>query len=375
MKKKVMTTAEALEELEQRGLRPPANLTFAITGVCNLVCEHCWVGAGTPSAAAHVPERTARRVIQEFAALGGKSIRFTGGEPLSHPDWLGFMQCARRSGFRGVSLQTNAILFDDEQVAALRDLDFPGLSIQISLDGATAESYDLVRGAGAFAGALAGIRRLVRGGLARRISLFFTEMRHNLEEIPAVLELAADLEIGSVATGTLVRCGRADESALIAPPDSGQYLRLLERYDADPRFRELYEKLGSVAAIEWHKGAGPRSECCTFVENPYLTAEGRLYPCVLCHASDFAVAGVFEKSLACDFAEGAPLWSSLLRISCSRADTIRECRECPERVACAGGCMGRAWGSCGDLLAADDRCGQRRAVSGKKRAGTGPSSR
>jgi hypothetical protein len=38
---------------------------------------------------------------------------------------------------------------------------------------------------------------------------------------------------------------------------------------------------------------------------------------------------------------------------------------CPGRLVCGGGCMGRAWGSRGSLLAADDRCELRRTIYGQ----------
>ncbi|HEY7745350.1 MAG TPA: radical SAM protein [Desulfuromonadales bacterium] len=363
-----MTPFETANILKREGLRPPKTLTLAITGVCNLTCRHCWVEAGGADSATHVPERTLCRLIEEFAELGGEGVRLTGGEPLCHPGWLGLLRFARDLGLRSVSLQTNGMLFREEEVAALRELDFPGLTIQISLDGATASTHDLVRGDGAFQGVLDGLRRLVRGGLAPRLTLFFTEMRHNLEDIPAVFELAADLGICSVVTGTLVLGGRAAEGSLVSAPTPEQYLHLLRRYDSEPRFRELYEKIGKMAVLEWRAAETPRTECCTFVENPYLTPTGQLYPCLLCHTAAFSVSGVFEKSLADSLAEGAPLWASLMQISRSRADDLAECRECPGRRLCAGGCMGRAWGSCGDLRAADDRCETRRTIYHRKQS-------
>jgi radical SAM protein with 4Fe4S-binding SPASM domain len=137
---------------------------------------------------------------------------------------------------------------------------------------------------------------------------------------------------------------------------------LLERYDNDSHFREMYRNIGRVAAVEWHRGDAVRQDFCTFVENPYLTASGRLYPCLLCHTDDYSVTGVFEKSLVAAFVEGTPLWSSLLNVSRYRSETLPGCRDCPGRLLCAGGCLGRAWGSCGSLLSADDRCAVRRAI-------------
>jgi radical SAM protein with 4Fe4S-binding SPASM domain len=313
-----------------------------------------------------VPEHTIRRLIGEYRELGGQRLRFTGGEPLCHPGWLNLLRFACEIGFESVAMQTNAILLKEEQVEALQGLNYNGLMLQISLDGAKAASHDLVRGDGAFQGVLEGFRRLADAGLSRHISLFFTEMRHNIEEIPALLELADSFGIASVATGALVLCGRAEKESMIAPPEPDQYEQLAHRYETDPRFRELYEKIGNTAALEWLKGDAPRSECCTFVENPYLTPGGSLYPCVLCHADGFAVTEVFTKSLADALAEGAPLWSSLLKTSLCRADAIVECQDCPGQSDCAGGCMGRAWGSRGDFLAADDRCELRRTIYQRK---------
>lgn len=357
-----MTSSEVLQQLDQAGLRHPGILTLAITGACNLVCCHCWVEAGEASSHAHVPLGTLCRLIEEFAAIGGKGIRITGGEPLSHPGWLDILTLSRSLGFETIILQTNAMLLRDDQAAALRELDFPGLTVQISLDGVSAQTHDLVRGDGAFSGALHGIEKLVREGLGRRISVFFTEMRHNLGEIPELLDFADSMGIGKVSTGSMVLCGRASDSSLVAPPKVEQYLSLLERYDHDAHFRELYGKIGTVAALEWRTGDAIRQDCCTFIENPYLTPSGRLYPCLMCHADEYSVTGVFEKGMAAAIAEGVPLWASLLRISSCRADEIPECQECPGKSYCAGGCMGRAWGSCGSLLAADDRCEVRRAI-------------
>ena len=361
-----MTPSETREALLKEGLRPPRTLTLAITGACNLACSHCWVRAGASTSAGHVHEHALHRLIADFAALDGEGIRITGGEPLCHPGWLELLRLSRSLGLATVALQTNAMLFRGEHLAALRELDFPGLSIQVSLDGATAPSHDLVRGEGAFREALAGIRLLAGAGLGQRITLLFTEMRHNLAEFPELLELAADLGLAAVAGGTLVRGGRAAEGEVVAPPDPGQYGNLLRRYDTDERFRELYGKMGTMAVLEWRTGGAERTECCTFVENPYLTSGGLLYPCLLCHTDEYAVSGVYDKSLADAFAEGARLWSSLLRISRSRADAIPECQDCPVKAACAGGCMGRAEGSCGDLMAADDRCGVRRSIYCRK---------
>jgi len=357
-----MQTSEVLEQLDKAGLRPPRMLTLAITGDCNLECSHCWVDAGRASPRSHVQLDTLRLLIEEFAAMGGEGVRITGGEPLCHPEWLSLLKLLRQRGFKSVILQTNAMLVRDEHLQSLRELDFPGFSIQISLDGVTSRTHDKVRGEGAHTGAMQGIMKLTQAGFGERISIFFTEMRHNIEEIPDLLNFAESIGIGSVVTGMVVMCGRASKTSLVSPPDVEQYLSLLERYNSDSRFREIYNRIGTVSALEWSIGDAIRPECCTFIENPYLTPSGRLYPCLLCHADAYSVTGVFEKGLASSLIEGISLWSELLRISRSRSVVIPECLSCPGKHQCVGGCMGRAWGSCGNFLSTDDRCEARRSI-------------
>ncbi len=329
--------------LERAGLCSPRVLTLALTGICNLFCSHCWVDSGSEGGRPQLPKATVHRLLREFAALGGTGVRFTGGEPLCHPAWLGCLQLARELGFAQLLLQTNATLVSKEWAAALAALDFPGLGIQVSLEGAEAASHDRVRGAGAFAAARSGIDHLVAVGLGRRIHLAFTEMRHNLLEFPTMLEMAEALGIGNVTAGTLVTGGRAatGNDGPVAPPGIEQYLELIDRFETDPAFRQRYRQRGNLTALEWWQGQPPASGCCRLVEQPYLTPAGLLYPCLMCHSNAWAVSGLLDRPLAEVLVAGAGLWSALQRECRRRPHSISPCRTCPEREACAAGCPGR----------------------------------
>ena len=364
-----MTPAVVQGTLQREGLVPPRILTLSMTSVCNLFCIHCWVDAGQERSLPVVPQPTIRRLLEEFAALGGEGVRLTGGEPLSHPGWRESLQLVRNLGLARLVLQTNGTLLDDAAVATLVALDFSGLQVQISLDGALAQSHDRVRGEGTFAAAMRGVRRLVAAGLGGRIIFAFTEMQHNLEEFPLLLELAESLGVGAVVGGTLITGGRAvgEGDGTVAPATPEQYLALVARYEVDPDFRRRYQQIGNLAALEWLERNASAGFCCTFVEQPYLTPTGDLYPCLLCHSDAYAVTGVFAKGLAEAFAEGAPLWSELREICRTRPTTLAVCQSCPELGACGAGCPGRALGSSGDLLVADDRCALRQVIGRHRR--------
>ncbi|WP_020676764.1 radical SAM protein [Geopsychrobacter electrodiphilus] len=355
-----MDLSTTVDQLKHAGLSLPETLTLAITSACNLSCAHCWVEAGE-SQPPPVPGVVLRSLLRDFSRLGGSGLRLTGGEPLLHPDWLDLLGYAAELGLSRLILQSNGILFRAQDVTALKRLDLKHLQIQISLDGVNATTHDLVRGTGAYARTMRGIELLCAQGLGENIALFFTEMRHNLHELPELFLVADRLGVGSLSSGTLVRCGRARDDEVIAPPDPEQYLPLVEKYAEDSEFQQLYARLGRVAALEWsHCESSQRG--CTFIKNPYLTATGVLYPCLMCHAEEYSVLGLFEKGLDLALREGAPLWSRLQQLSQGRATALPACQNCSLRQSCAAGCMGRAWGSFGAFLATDDRCQQRQAV-------------
>jgi len=349
------------------GLRFPSSLVLALTDDCNLSCGHCWVEARPRHRPRQVPAVAARRLIEEFAALGGAALCLTGGEPLLCPDWLEVVQCATSVGFQRVTLQTNALLLGDRELAALLRAAPPELGLQISLDGAVAASHDRVRGTGTFAATLAVLRRLRAAGLAGMVTLCFTEMAHNLAEFPALLDLAAELGVAGVRSGGLITGGRGGAGTGLRPAAPGQYLELARHFDAAPDFRRRYAELGMLAALEWWLSEPSAQPCSGLAESPYLDPAGRLFPCPLCHCDAFAVAGIYAHGLTAGLEKALPLWIEMKQLARQRFNDLSICRGCPERAVCAAGCIGRAWASCGDLLAADDRCATRRLLGQARR--------
>ncbi len=361
MKSAIATGVETGGELQS-----PHALTLAITAQCNLACQHCLVDAGPAASNGHVPTPTVRRIISELAALGGQEIWLTGGEPLLHPDFLEILRFSHQS-LRAVCLQTNAMLLGPSQLEALCALANGGppeksLTIKVSLDGASARTHDRVRGRGSFDRAIAGIRQLTAAGLGERVSIAFTEMRHNMDEMGTLLELVAQLGVHDLVSGTLVEDGRAARRDVDLPAPE-QYRALLARWQSDSRFRALYDRWATMPAIEWWKGRGEAgADCCRFVDHPYLTAEGTLYPCALCRAQEFAVGGLLQKPLAAAVAEGQARWSALQELKRRRYGTLPACQTCVGKLHCGGGCVGRAYAASGALMAVEDRCALRQAV-------------
>lgn len=120
-------------------------LDMELTERCNSSCIHCYINLREHDTAARAREMTKEQVskiLMEAAALGARSVRFTGGEPLLRPDFVEIYLFARRLGL-SVVLFTNGRLITPE----LADLFVrvpPLEKIEITVYGMKPESYDAV---------------------------------------------------------------------------------------------------------------------------------------------------------------------------------------------------------------------------------------
>jgi len=296
--------------------------------------------------------------------MGGTGLTLTGGEVLTHPDWLEILAFAcNLSALKEVCLQTNAMQVTRHMAAELRDLSCSKLWIQISMDGTSAQSHDLVRGNGSFDLALRGLDCLLDAGMGAQIRIAFTEMAHNMSEIGQLMKRLEASGIGQLVSGTLIKGGRAGRTNRLRLPTANQYAEIVNRYRSDHAFRTLYDKMGNIAAIEWYKGRSvPAKRICSCIKTPFVTAEGRMYPCVMLSDEKYGIGGIHHSPMADVILAALPLWAELPVMERMRREALENCRGCPGEAHCGGGCMGRAHAAHGDLMSVEDRCELRRAV-------------
>ena len=143
-------------------------LWLQVTGtVCNIACLHCFITCG-PKNHTHTMMSTSsvEEALDTGVSEGMRHVWFTGGEPFLHPDILQLIDMALDRGALGIL--TNGMLIDDALAAQLgerfRTAKY-NFEIRVSLDGATLEENDNVRGRGVFDKACEGIRLLAAHGL------------------------------------------------------------------------------------------------------------------------------------------------------------------------------------------------------------------
>jgi mycofactocin radical SAM maturase len=125
-------------------------------------------------------------VVDELERMQVFYVNIGGGEPTVRPDFWELVDYATAHRV-GVKFSTNGVRITAPVAARLAGSDY--VDVQISLDGATAEVNDAVRGAGSYATAVAAMDRLAAAGMTGfKISVVCT--RHNLDQLDAFAALA-----------------------------------------------------------------------------------------------------------------------------------------------------------------------------------------
>jgi mycofactocin biosynthetic radical S-adenosylmethionine protein MftC len=149
-----------LVEQFQYGLDAPICLTWELTYACNLACVHCLSSSGRRDPR-ELSTAECKAVIDELERMQVFYVNIGGGEPTVRPDFWELVDYATEHHV-GVKFSTNGVKITPDIARRLAASDY--VDVQISLDGATAEVNDAVRGQGSYATALRAMRNLAAAG-------------------------------------------------------------------------------------------------------------------------------------------------------------------------------------------------------------------
>jgi mycofactocin radical SAM maturase len=176
-----------IEEFEL-GLDAPICLTWELTYACNLACAHCLSSSGKRDPRELTTEQC-EAVIDELQRMQVFYVNIGGGEPTIRPDFWHLLQYAVEHQV-GVKFSTNGVRITKEKAAFLASPACQGyVDVQISLDGATAEVNDYVRGPGSYDTAITALTNLQAAGFTdAKISVVCT--RENIPQLDEFKALA-----------------------------------------------------------------------------------------------------------------------------------------------------------------------------------------
>lgn len=178
----------------------PGMLELPVAGKCNLRCEMCSLSHGSPM----YPNWTIEEV-ERFTPLiqYADAVNPTGaGEPLLVKDFFK-MLALFKSNASAVGFYTNATTLTPEKIDRLIELQVN--AVNISIDGATKETFERIRKHATFETVVGNARALVRrrkelGAQLPRLQIAMVLMRNNMHELSDLVRLAADIGADSVYT-------------------------------------------------------------------------------------------------------------------------------------------------------------------------------
>ena len=181
------TTGSLVQQFEL-GLDAPICLTWELTYACNLECAHCLSSSGRRDPRELTTEQC-EAVIDELQRMQVFYVNIGGGEPTIRPDFWHLLAYAVDHQV-GVKFSTNGVRISPERARFLASPACGGyVDVQISLDGATAEVNDYVRGPGSYEMALTALGNLQDAGFRdAKISVVCT--RQNIGQLDEFKALA-----------------------------------------------------------------------------------------------------------------------------------------------------------------------------------------
>jgi len=341
---------------------PPYLISYAVTRKCNLKCKHCYSEATEEAAPDELSTEEAKRLLDEIAEWGIKLLIFDGGEPLCRDDFFDIAKYASSKGLR-VVIGSNGTLIDKEVAERLKSSGV--MAVQISIDGADAQTHDRLRGVeGSFNKALEGAKACKAAELPFQFGM--TIRRGVLDQIPDMLKLT--LEYGTVAAEffDLVQVKRVKERIpdevlsprerkevmewlaeaqkdcpiIIRVPGCPMYTLILQEKDVQPNHfpSDLLKRIP-------YYGRG----CAAGMPNGYLTVlpNGDVLPCMLLQTK---LGNAKEESII-------RIWDNSQILSKLRNRDLLEgeCGRCIYKDRCAG-CRGRTYEETGNIMATDPGC-------------------
>ena len=308
----------------------PLSGTFELSPLCNLNCRMCYVRLSAQEQRAIAPLATVEdwlALAKQAAGEGMLYLLLTGGEPFAYPRFRDLLADLHKMGLL-VSVNTNGTLIDAAVVEWLKET--PPVRVNVTLYGGSRDTYGRLCGdQSGYDKATEALRLLTAAGIGVRIN--YTITPDNSDDLPAVIELAKELNVPIQPTAYLFPPVRRDATAIgggyrPTPEVAAAYTALAEyyQYGKDAILNRSVEDAPIPTAeadcAAPAEGVRCRAGRCSF----WVTWQGQLLPCGM-----FPAAGA-PTVLGGDFAAA---WEQVKRDTAA----IRlpaECAACAHKKTC-----------------------------------------
>ncbi|MCC7208143.1 MAG: radical SAM protein [Anaerolineae bacterium] len=351
-----------------RSLLPmPESVDIALTGQCNLRCQHCYY-ADEMTGRADLPTDAWLSFFEELRDAGIMRVILTGGEIFTRRDIWALLDGVVANKMR-FQILTNATLITENVASRLATYRKRLDSIQVSVDGSRPETHDALRGKGAFERTMRGIDALKKLSLPWTVRVTVSKL--NVDDLEATLNLLHG-DLGLVQFGVNeaypMGAGHCNHVNLEMTREERRLaFRVMQEFDKNHPgvargalsgpliIAEMIERVKSAhAAGEYTDGPadGCLTGCGIMWQRLAVLHDGTYVPC---HQLPHLHLGRIGQRPFRDVWLGAPDLVALRKRRTIPLNTDPRCVACRYQSYCTGGCPGVAYAITGNVNLANPR--------------------
>ena len=267
----------------------PRTLYLETTNRCDSECQTCIRTFNTLEPPKDLTLAELQGIVEQFPALD-RVVLHGIGEPLLNREIFAIIAYLKA---RGTTVLFNSDAISLTQKRAEQLIDSRLDEYRVSMDGATRETYAQIRGVDQFERVVRNVHYLVtrqqqRGCQAPRVSMWFTLIKANLDELPDFIRLAARLGVPEVNAQRLVFYGQglAVQGQSLHRKLEEREQRLITAAEAlAQRYDIVFKASGATTPLESLQGATPDQRPWSGCQRPwtlsYVTANGNVLPCCI----------------------------------------------------------------------------------------------
>jgi len=322
-------------------LYSPLLVLFEITYACNLRCKHCYASAGKPMKdELNIDE--IKKLANELGQMRVFDVAIGGGEPLLREDLPEVIRAFIQSNVEPV-LVTNGTLFNEE---IAEELWKSGLrKVQFSLDGASPEIHDSIRGVkGSFEKTVKAIE--IAKSIGYSVAIKTIAQKENLNQLQDVAKLAYELAIDVLTINRAVPYGRAKENL----EETFLPYKIYEESIQKLRKSKISLKTDARPLVQGASAKNRFATCMAGTVAIHICPNGDVKPCS--YFPDSYVCGNIRERNLQDIWLNSEILKKLRSIHFNKL--WEPCKSC--NVMCNGGCRAAALSFFGDIYAPDPLC-------------------
>ncbi|RLC34474.1 hypothetical protein DRH14_02920 [Candidatus Shapirobacteria bacterium] len=201
--------------MHQKQKQKPLTLYLYLCDTCNLNCKHCFLQA-SPHKKQFISWNQIVQALQYYRQKNYSILKLTGGEASLSPFIKKTVLYAKQIGYTRVEISSNGTT---PAILSLIDYFKPQQvnKFVFSLDGATSEINDYIRGQGSFKKTIYAIKKAIKKQF--QVEIVFTVNQKNIHQVKKLVYFLDNLKVNRISFNCISNMGNAKQhpNILITP--------------------------------------------------------------------------------------------------------------------------------------------------------------